>query len=307
MYYYHCFGLNIKSELSLMPMVEMKQTVPQIFDIEVKVASVCAQGLESPARIKPLSQIAPQELWFYLPDVARFYIANGREIVVEPMPNADEESIRVFLLDSCFGAIMHQRGELVLQGSGIRVGEGSALFMGHTGDGKSTLTAAFYRQGYQVFSDGLAVVDETLKLQPAYAQLKLWPDSMKKLGLSVEELKQVRPQIAKISLPIQEAFCPRALPVKALYLLSSHNQESFIFKTLKGMEKFQPIKNHIYRSDFSEVFGMQSRDLKRLSQLANQAAVVRVSYPNYGFQIDELMRLVEEDMRHKELIDKGEK
>lgn len=292
-YFYQAFGLSIQSDIALPPLFETPAV--ETPDIQVVLKGVCATGLEQADVIKPFSQINQTQLWLNIMDVARFEVT-ANLIKVDPL-SEDWDSIRLFLLGSCFGAVMHLRQDLVLHGNTIKFGEGCAVFMGPSGNGKSTLASAFYKKGYQILADDLARVDETLHVQPSYPQLKLWEDSAKKLEIDTSALKRVRPQDAKFAVPIHENFFNQPLPVKALYILNTHNQDDFIFEELSGVNKFQPLKNNTFRPHFTQAFGMQKAHLKRVSQLASQARVIRITRPNHGFQIDELVERIEQDMQ----------
>lgn len=292
-YFYQAFGLSIQSDIALPPLFEKPSVKTP--DIQVVLADVSETGLEQADMVKPFSQFNQTQLWLNIIDVARFEVT-ANLIKVDPL-SEDWDSIRLFLLGSCFGAIMHLKQDLVLHGNTIKFGDECAVFMGPSGNGKSTLASAFYKKGYQILADDLARVDETLCVQPSYPQLKLWEDSARKLEIDTSVLKRIRPQNAKFAVPIQDSFFNQPLPVKALYILNTHNQDDFIFEELSGVNKFQPLKNNTFRPHFTQAFGMQKVHLKRVSQLANQARVVRITRPNYGFQIDELVKRIEQDLQ----------
>ena len=63
--------------------------------------------------------------------------------------------IRVFLLGSCLGALLHQRGVLALHASAIETDQGAVLFMGDSGMGKSTTLQAFIKRGYKMLADDI--------------------------------------------------------------------------------------------------------------------------------------------------------
>lgn len=292
-YCYKAFGLKISSEIELPPLALSDQTNTP--DINVELGEVSATGLASPDVVKPFSQFNASALWLSILDVARFEVTQNR-VMVQPLSD-DWDSIRLFLLGSCFGAVMHLRGDLVLHGNTIRFGDGCAVFVGTSGNGKSTLASAFYQRGYEILADDLARVDERLRVQPSYPQLKLWKDSAEKLGLDTAGLKRVRPQDEKFALPIRDLFCNEPLPVRAVYILHTHNQDAFELNAVRGVEKFKPLKNHTFRPHFTKAFGMQQTHLKRVSQLAKSARVVHITRPNAGFKIDELVQHIEADMR----------
>ncbi len=54
-----------------------------------------------------------------IPGVAAFHVHGGREIIIQPAPQADAAAIRLFLLGSAFGALLHQRGITPMHGSAV--------------------------------------------------------------------------------------------------------------------------------------------------------------------------------------------
>jgi hypothetical protein len=56
-----------------------------------------------------------------IPDIARFLLKDGSEIVVEPEPEASVADIPSFILGTVFGILLHQREQIVLHASAVRV------------------------------------------------------------------------------------------------------------------------------------------------------------------------------------------
>lgn len=290
---YTAFGLCINSDIELPPLLSSDNDSA---DIRIVIGQVDKKGLAAPVKVKPYSQIAPNELWLHIPDIAWFYVSNGNTIVVEPEAGADMQSVKLYLLGSCMGAIIYQRNLLVIHGNAIRFGDECVIFAGNSGNGKSTLAAAFHQRGYEILADDLSVIDGQLRVQPSYPQIKLWHDSAKKLEIDTEGLKRIRLQVDKYAYPIKEAFCNKPLPVKALYILNTHNQADFVFTEITGMKKFRPLKNHSYRAAYLDGLGLGAEHLKLCSQLANNIDITRITRPSSGFKLDELVALLEEDI-----------
>lgn len=294
---YTAFGLNIISELELPPLLSAAFTQS---DIQIKYGSIDKQGLLAPERVRPFSQQAPGHLWLHIPDIGHFYVSNGNTIVVNPNKDADHQSITLFILGTCLGAIMHQRNRLVIHGNAIRFDESCVIFAGPSGSGKSTLAAGFQQQGYQILADDLAVIDEQLQVQPSYPQIKLWHDTTQQLNIDVAQLDRIRPQIEKYAHPVTLGFCSKSLPVKAVYILNNHNQDEFIFQSITGFEKFLPLKNNTYRPGYIDGFGLKAQHLTLVSQLANQVKLSIITRPNHSFELDKLMSMIEADIEQQE-------
>jgi hypothetical protein len=153
--------------------------------------------------------------------VANFYVSRGREVVVEPAPHALAADIRAYLLSPIFSTLCYQAGMYSLHASSVRVGDGVAAFLGHSGAGKSTQAAYLQRRGYAVVSDDICLLDPRVAeaggtlVVPVAPALKLWRSALEQLGESAEELPRVfsrddkyRMEIAELEerLPLREVF-----------------------------------------------------------------------------------------------------
>lgn len=293
MHLYTAFGLNFHSELELTPLKTAEATNP---DVRIVLGPVSHTGLDQPHVTKPFCQTAPNQLWLDVPDIARFQVSDGNMIIVDPKPDADPQSVQLFLLGSCMGAIMYQRNRLVIHGNAIRFRHGCVIVAGASGAGKSTLAAAFVKRGYQVLADDLSVIDDHVRVQPSYPQLKIWRDTAKKLDIDTSPLKRIRMQVDKFAFPLHEQFYSEPLPIKAVYILNPHNQPDLRVEEITGMNKFQPLKNQSYRGGYLEGLGLNAQHLTLCASLANQSRVARIIRPNNGFKINELVELIEDDM-----------
>ena len=117
-----------------------------------------------------------------------------------------------------------------MNASAIATERGSAVFMGLSGAGKSTLAAGFHKRGYRVLTDDLCAISFRAgqpMVWPAYPQLKLWPNVLRKLGVDPGPLRRVRPELEKRGLPLGESFAsePRA-PIRLYILRRSHRATS---------------------------------------------------------------------------------
>jgi len=93
-------------------------------------------------------QIAGDRFLFQVPGVARFLLRGGREILFEAAPGVQAGDVSAFVIGTVFGILLHQRGEIVLHASAVRVNDRAVLFCGPSGAGKSTLAAALAQRGF---------------------------------------------------------------------------------------------------------------------------------------------------------------
>src|SRR5688500_8685218 len=88
------------------------------------------------------------EALLYFGTVGHFSVREGREIVISPVPNAHDRSLRLVVLGAGLGTILYQRGLLTLHASAVATAGGAIAFMAERGMGKSTTAAAMYSRGY---------------------------------------------------------------------------------------------------------------------------------------------------------------
>ena len=285
---YTSYGLNIRSEIAL-PELRTCTHAPGDTDVQIRMGRVSGDGLENGKQLGPFLWVTPEALWLEVPKVARFMVRDGREIVIHPMPGIDEDSIRVFLLGSAFGALLFQRGFLVLHGNAIRIGDQCMICVGPSGAGKSTLAAGFMRRGHEILADDVVPLDAECRAVPGFPRLKLWRDTVEHLDIDAEPLKRIRPQTEKFNYPLIQQFAGHPLPVRWVYILGTHTEPDTLFEPISGMDRFQPLHNNTYRVRFLQGMALKGEHLKLCGQLAGRVRLARITRPMHGFDLDALM------------------
>ena len=72
--------------------------------------------------------------------------------------NVPDANIRLYLLGSAMGVLLHQRGLLPLHANAVEIDGKAFAFMGASGSGKSTLAAWFHDHGYRIIADDVCAV-----------------------------------------------------------------------------------------------------------------------------------------------------
>ena len=99
--------------------------------------------------------------------------------------------LAVYIMGTCMGAILHQRGFMPLHGSCVTDGSRAILITGDSGAGKSTLAAEFLSQGWKLLTDDVCAVSDPENnptVQSSYPSQKLWQDSLEQYHRSQSDV-----------------------------------------------------------------------------------------------------------------------
>jgi hypothetical protein len=121
-----------------------------------------------------------------------------------------------------FGILLHQREQIVMHASAVRVNGKAVLFCGASGAGKSTMAAALVQRGYPLVTDDVCAISLAGAARPVVhpdgRQLKLWAHSIDRLELADRRGDRVRNRLEKFYVePSDTSVTP--LPLGAVYAL----------------------------------------------------------------------------------------
>jgi hypothetical protein len=216
---YVAYGLGIHSALPFPELVPGEAAA----DVVIRLATI------DPPREVTVERggfrLNADEAHIVFPGVAEILVRHGREILVEPAAGVDERELRLLILAHALSALLHQRGRLVLHGSSVVVNGGAVVFLGASGDGKSSTAAAFHAQGHGVLADDVTAVqvdDQTRPMiAPGFPQLKVWPQVAAFLGDDPERLPRLYVGGQKRARRVVDGFPQKASPLKRIYVLEA--------------------------------------------------------------------------------------
>ena len=213
-------GLSVWSEIDLAPAAR-----GAAFDAPADVVirfGAAPETLRNAEGVGPTWSLAGDDFLIAVPGVARFLLHAGKAILVDPEDGATVTDITAFLAGTVFGILLHQRGQIVLHASAVRVGERAVLFCGPSGAGKSTLAAAFGQLGYALLNDDVCAIGLDASGAPVAhsdgRQLKLWRESIQRLDIADRQGAAVRPHVEKFYVSPGRAAVD-TLPIAAVYAL----------------------------------------------------------------------------------------
>ena len=215
---YFAYNLVIDSEIEL-PLCEAEPKGPVPPDVEISLGVPPEPPVEKPNSEYWIAS-ANGGVLIHVPGVARFFVAEGKQIVIEPLDLKRDPT--PYVLGKCFGSLLHQRGLLVLHASCVSSGDGAIAFLGHSGRGKSTLAAAFCRRGYSLLSDDVTALecdhDKSFRVLPGYPHVKLTPQSLQRVGSFSKERAAIL-ESGKYRVGHELEFVDEATTLRALCVL----------------------------------------------------------------------------------------
>ena len=207
----------------------------------------------------PTLKVSRTAMWMEIPEIGRFYTANGTEARVERLfaPSEDKESeLQVYLTGSCMGAILHERGLVPLHGSCIEQNGRGLLLTGVSGAGKSTLSAEALRNGWKMLSDDITPVflkDGNVWAEPSFPQQKLWDDAIVRSGNEARADRRIYDfeDRTKYAVDVRDSFSKKTAVLSAVVQLIPKEEEwdgrPFI-EPVQGIERAILLREHTYRT-----------------------------------------------------------
>jgi len=291
-YKYRAFGVNIQSEFEIPEFLPAQFGAP---DVTIQFGNI-PSSLENPEKKGLRYQLAQQEFLLWLDNVAGYYVQNGNSVQIQKKDTSTMQEVRLFLAGLVFAALLHQRGVFALHANAIKNGNEAFLVCGNSGAGKSTLTREFLNAGYRLLSDDISVLEEhqgNIYVQPAFPFIKLWKDSMEHLELNEVGGAKLREQIDKYGFSLKDEFHDEMLPVKNIFALVPHNKPEYKREQLKGIEKFNTLKNHTYRFQFISNT-TRPFHFELINKIATRIPVHRITRPQAPINTADLKDVIEE-------------
>ncbi|MGB7415253.1 MAG: hypothetical protein WA902_13695 [Thermosynechococcaceae cyanobacterium] len=233
-------------------------------------------------------QIQAQSAVVYLNGVGVFLVKDGNHVTVIPAPHAPGLQVRQALIGIVMALVLHQRNYLVLHGSAVSIEGKAVIFLADSGEGKSSMAAALYAQGYPLLTDDLAAIDltETARVAIAATPIKLYPEMAQRLKINAPS--QVLPHKHLYQINVQPDLGPQ--PLHRIFILGSAPQfavapplplpqaitELMRFSGLKAILPTRDAAHFTQCAALAQVCPIQSlqrpRDLSQLSKIAAQIA-----------------------------------
>ncbi len=306
MHFYRICGLSVISEIVLPGLIAgTAEAAPQVM---IRRGAV-PKNLPDPSAAGPTWQLAGTRFLLCIPDIARFLLNDGSEIVFAPESHERAADIPIFLLGTVFGILLHQRRQIVIHASAVRVNGEAVLFCGPSGAGKSTLAAALAQCGYPLITDDLCAVTMgetgTPMVHPDGRQLKLWAQTIDKLDLAASRGARVRDTLEKFYVEPSRVFS-EPLVLGAVYALREARPPC-----LPGIERPNVVdsalvlRKNAYRPRLVSRMGQKADYFLAAATIANKAGIFYLTRPLDFAAMPEVISWLERHWRDIDLMEKA--
>ncbi len=300
---YQVYGLTVLSEVVLPELTAVGNCQP---DVEIRFGEVPQPpDSEELSNRRSWSMASSSEFIFSIKGVAKYHIANGRSITIDRRLDLTKSvrsaDLRLWLLGSAFGALLHQRGLLPLHVSAVKAPSGVWAFTGESGEGKSTLAGYLNRRfGWELVSDDVSVIDPKSSepvIYPGPRKLKLWADALAHMKFTDGKILRDLSNTEKFQVYLSDEGFYEPESLRGLIVLKSVPEEvEPNIERLRGVEALRAFLDAVYRPRLQALFKAPEQRVSDIVPLCQSVSVYRFCRPRslVGFesQLRPLLRLI---------------
>ena len=291
-YHYHAFELNWLSEGLPIPELPEAHGEGDLAPPEKTIRILEEDPLSWPqltpgAHDTPFLEMAQGDLRLTVEGIGCFRIHCGKQIAWKRASQyVSDQDLRTFLLGSAVGALLIQRGMLVLHGNALERDGQAIVCLGYSGTGKSTLAYALMQQGWRLLADDLVAITPDGRALPGIPRIKLWHDAVKAFGLDPDALLPIREGMQKYLLfgdAIERA--EQACPLKCLYLIrqqrrdSNDPDDSLISRISSQQQAALCLRNQAFRPRFVRGLEKEGANFIALARLQQKVPIANLPTP----------------------------
>lgn len=242
---YKAFGLVIESELPIPSLQALDEGTA-----DVRIVRAALRGLvdTNAPRTGEMHNVI-----LTMSDTL-FRVTNGNLIEADVAEGDTEAYAAMYLMGSCMGAILVQRGFMLLHGSCVTDGRRSILITGDSGAGKSTLAAEFLKNGWKLVTDDVTAVfdvERTPMVRSSYPSQKLWQDALDRYEKSEEDIHSLyfSEDREKFGVNVADSFYDGVSPLSMVVRLLPADHPCAL-EPIEGIAKVDQLMRNTYRAYF---------------------------------------------------------
>jgi hypothetical protein len=283
-YYYRAYCLNISSE------IELTHLPPAEAGGDVMICRTPSDSQAGPPpKMSTAFHVTPRLATLAYAGLGTLTVRGGREILVTPLPDADESQLPHRLTGEAMAVLLYQRGLLVLQASAVAIGGVAAVFIAGRGGDKSSIAARLVQRGHQLLADEFVAVD-LLAGQPVVIRGPALDAGSLAAQLDEREVGQGADHALLSSGCL--GCAPRLeapVPLRAVYYLQPGFDNNIVYQPLKA--GLTAVMYHSYPPCLIQPGGLQH--LQQCSRLVGAVPVCELTRRPGSDEFTEVAELVE--------------
>lgn len=230
------------------------------------------------------------------PNLADFIWREGERSLAVHVPDGVElDAVRHLLIDQVLPRVLAHQGEMVLHASAVLTEQGLVAFIGRSGKGKSTLSAALASCGCRLLSDDgllLSMQGGGVQACATYSGLRLWPDSLNHL------FEQPPTTMAMASYSIKrrvtrqtDSLTSTAFPLLAIYVLEGDGSTRIL--GLSPRSACVAMIANSFQLDVTDS-ARAARLLRSVGEIVNATPVFSLCYPRRFSELPRVCSVLEQ-------------
>jgi hypothetical protein len=250
---YKAFGLVIESEFAIPQITELHNVQSDVRIVRAKLRGIVDPDAPTTAEGGCIIPTLTDTL---------FRVTNGNLIEADVCDGDTDSNVAVYLTGSCMGAILVQRGYMLLHGSCVTDGKRSVLITGDSGAGKSTTAAEFLKRGWKLVTDDVTCVfdrDGVPMVQSSYPSQKLWQDALDRYEKSGDDIHSLyfSEDREKFGVNVAGSFFDGTAPLSMAVRLIPADHPTCL-SPIEGMARVDQLMRNTYR-----MYLIEKRHLQR--------------------------------------------
>ncbi len=229
---------------------------PGLPDVVAREVDDLPDHLPGGDEIGPGMETAKDTLFISLPGVARALVRGGNTVDYRIEPGADPDLARRLFRGSARAALMHQRGDIPLNGTALCASNGTAVVLcGLSVTGKSTLAYELTRRGWTLLADGIACIANAMpraQIHPADTSIELWAAACEHFGIDTAPLRRVRSRLQKYEVPVDAAT--QSAPLSVVVEVIPEGRAALV--QVRGAERMNVLSRNSFRPRLIEAMGL---------------------------------------------------
>ena len=243
--------------------------------------------------------------WTWADGIIFWIATSGRTVSVYWPPGETSQSAAYYFTGPVLAFLLRRSGKTLLHGSAVASAQGAIAFLGQSGAGKSTTAAAMLQQGVATVTDDVITLEPAAggwSVQPGYAGMRLWQDSVEALFGSAAVVPRLVdhseswPGWDKRFLEVDKAgsFSTEPAMLKAIYILAPRGAGAPRIELLGPAQQLIELEINVFQPMLREAAQRQA-DLALFAAMLRQVPVKRLHAGDALAGLADVARLVMDD------------